>query len=151
MIETKFIFKTFELSCILRRFRTLPLCGLWSFFHGGSQFSNFLQTSTNSKSLVCLHRPVIQANGRLTIEDDLRSVMLHFNERQHPHWACRQYGQTGGTRRWLGVERWQLCLRDTSRSVKCHRRAAVGHWISLCVKCCRMVDSLPIRHTISIL
>ena len=29
-------------------------------------------------------------------------------------------------------------------------RAAVGHWISLCVKCCRMVDSIPIRHTISI-
>ena len=26
-----------------------------------------------------------------------------------------------------------------------------GHWISLCVKCCRVVDSVPIRHTISIL
>ena len=33
------------------------------------------------------------------------------------------------------------CLRDTSRSAKCHRRAAVGHWISLCVKCSGMVDS----------
>ena len=80
-----------------------------------------------------------------------RSAMLHFNERQRPHWACRQYGHTGGTRRWLGVERWQLCLRDTSRSANCHRRAAVGHWISLYVKCCRMVDSVPIWHTISIL
>ena len=29
--------------------------------------------------------PVIQANGRLTFEDDLRSAMLHFNERQRPH------------------------------------------------------------------
>ena len=80
-----------------------------------------------------------------------RSAMLHFNERQRPHWACRQYGHTGGTRGWLGVERWQLCLRDTSRSANCHRRAAVGHWISLYVKCCRMVDSVPIWHTISIL
>ena len=26
---------------------------------------------------------------------------------------------------------------------KCHRQAAVGHWVSLCVKCCRMVDSVP--------
>ena len=70
-----------------------------------------------------------------------RSAMIHFNERQRPHWACWQYGHTGGTRGWLGVERWQLCLRDTSRSANCHRRAAVGHWISLCVKCSRMVDS----------
>ena len=80
-----------------------------------------------------------------------RSAMIHFNEHQRPHWACRQYGHTGGTRGWLGVERWQLCLRDTSRSANCHRRAAVGHWISLYVKCCRMVDSVPIWHTISIL
>ena len=60
------------------------------------------------------------------------SAMLHFNKRQHPHWACRVYGHTGGTRRWLGVERLQLCLRDTSRSAKCHRRAVVGHWVSVC-------------------
>ena len=26
---------------------------------------------------------------------------------------------------------------------KCHRQKAVGHWISLFVKCCRMVDSVP--------
>ena len=70
-----------------------------------------------------------------------RSAMIHFNKHQRPHWACRQYGHTGGTRGWLGVERWQLCLRDTSRSANCHRRAAVGHWISLCVKCSGMVDS----------
>ena len=67
-----------------------------------------------------------------------RSAMLHFNERQPPHWACWEYCHTGGTRRWLGAEWWQLCLRDTSRSAKCHRQAAVGQWISLCVKCCRM-------------
>ena len=29
--------------------------------------------------------------------------------------------------RWLGVKRAQLCLLDTSRSEKCHRRVAVGH------------------------
>ena len=27
-----------------------------------------------------------------------RSAMIHFNDRQRPHWACRQYGHTGGTR-----------------------------------------------------
>ena len=43
----------------------------------------------------------------------------------------------------LGVERFQLCLQDTSRSTKWHRRAAVGQWVSLYVKCCRMVDSAP--------
>ena len=69
--------------------------------------------------------------------------MLHYTVNQRPHWACRQYGHSGGTRGWLGVERCQLCLQDTSRSAKQHQRAAVGHWISLCVKCCRMVDSVP--------
>ena len=72
-----------------------------------------------------------------------RSAMLHYTVSQRPHWACRQYGHSGGTRGWLGVERCQLCQQDTSRSAKWHRRAAVGHWISLCVKCCRMVDSVP--------
>ena len=36
--------------------------------------------------------PVIQANGRLTSEDEWkvrRSAILHFNKRQHPHWACQ--------------------------------------------------------------
>jgi hypothetical protein len=51
--------------------------------------------------------------------------------------------------RQLGVKRWQLCLRDTSRSANCHRRAAVGHWISLCVNCSGMVD-LPRWQSISI-
>jgi hypothetical protein len=41
--------------------------------------------------------------------------------------------RAGGTQGWLGVQRWQLCLQDTSHSVKCHWRAAVGHWVSLCV------------------
>ena len=50
-----------------------------------------------------------------------------------------------------GVERWQFCLQETSRSANCHRRAAVGHCFIVCVKCCRMVDSVPIWHTISIL
>ena len=31
------------------------------------------------------------------------------------------------------------------------RQAAVGLGSIVCVQCCRMVDSVPIRHTISIL
>ena len=34
---------------------------------------------------------------------------------------------------WLGVERCQLCLQDTSHSAKWHPQAAVGHWVSLCL------------------
>ena len=45
--------------------------------------------------------------------------MLHYTVNQRPHWACRQYGHSGGTWGWLGVERCQLCLQDTSRSAKC--------------------------------
>ena len=62
-----------------------------------------------------------------------RSAMLYYKVNQCPHWACQKCGHSGGTRGWLGVKRWQLCLQDTSRSAKCHRRAAVGHWVSLCV------------------
>ena len=80
-----------------------------------------------------------------------RSAILHCTVNQLPHWACRQYGHTGGTRGWLGVKRWQLCLQDTSRSAKCHQRAAISHCFIVCVQCCRMVDSVPIWHTISIL
>ena len=72
-----------------------------------------------------------------------RSAMLHYTVNQRPHWACRQYGHSGGTRGWLGVERCQLCLQDTSRNAKRHRRVAGGHMVSLCVKCCRMVDNAP--------
>ena len=42
--------------------------------------------------------------------------MLHYTVNQRPHWACPQYGHSGGTWGWLGVERCQLCLQDTSRS-----------------------------------
>ena len=35
---------------------------------------------------------------------------------------------------WLWVERWQLCLWNTSRSAKCHRRVSVGHQILLSVR-----------------
>ena len=69
--------------------------------------------------------------------------MLHYTMNQHWHWACRQYGHSGGIRGWLGVERCQFCLQDTSHSTKRHWRAAVGHWVSLCAKCWRMVDSVP--------
>ena len=75
---------------------------------------------------------------KLTKADDYLNsnqnlAMLHYTVNQRLHWACRQYGHSGGTRGWLGVERCQLCLQDTSRSAKWHRRAAVGHWVSLCV------------------
>ena len=72
-----------------------------------------------------------------------RSAMLHYTVNQRPHWACWQYGRSGGTQEWLVIERCQLCLQDTSHNAKWHRRAAVGHWVLLCVKCCRMVDSVP--------
>ena len=39
----------------------------------------------------------------------------------------------------------------TSSNGKSHRQAAMGHWVSFCVECCRMVDSVPIRHIFSIL
>ena len=72
-----------------------------------------------------------------------RSTRLHYTVNQHLYWPCWQYGHSGGTQGWLGVKRCQLSLQDTSRSAKWHRRAALGYWVSLCVKCCRMVDSVP--------
>ena len=69
--------------------------------------------------------------------------MLHYTVNQCPHWVCRQYGHFGGTQEWLGVDKSQLCLNDTSCSAKRHQQVAVGHWVSLCVKHCRMVDSVP--------
>ena len=41
--------------------------------------------------------PVIQDNGRLTFEEleVRRSTMLLYTVKQHPHWACRQYGHSG--------------------------------------------------------
>ena len=56
--------------------------------------------------------PVIQANGRLTFEDDLRSGGLLL------HSVSRQDGHSGGTQGWLGVERCYFCWQDTSRSAK---------------------------------
>ena len=31
--------------------------------------------------------------------------MLHYTVNQCPHWACPQYGHSGGTKEWLGVEK----------------------------------------------
>ena len=56
-----------------------------------------------------------------------RSAMLHYTVSQRPHWACQQYGHSGGTRGWLGVERFHLWQQDTSHRAKWHRRAVVGH------------------------
>ena len=76
--------------------------------------------------------PVVQANGRLTFEDQLRLGGLLC---QCLYWACRQYGHFGVTCGWLGVKRCHFCLQDASHSAKRHRQAAVGHWVSLCVTC----------------
>ena len=32
-----------------------------------------------------------------------RSAILHYTMNQCPHWACRQYGHSGGTQGWLSV------------------------------------------------
>ena len=58
--------------------------------------------------------------------DVRRSAMLHYTVNQHHHWACWQYGHSGGTHGWLSFNICQLCLQDTSRSANCHRRAAGG-------------------------
>ena len=64
------------------------------------------------RSWVHLRGPVIQANGRLTFEDDLRSGGLLCFTTQ---WASINTGLVdgmvtpGGNRGWLGVERCQLC------------------------------------------
>ena len=91
---------------------------------------------------------MLTCNPRLIFEDDLRSATLHYTVNQCPQWACWQYGHFGGAQGWLGVERCQLCVQDTSRSTKWHRRVAVGslgfhNELSLCVKCCKMVGSVP--------
>ena len=67
----------------------------------------------NINKLGSILGPVIQANGRLTFEDNLRSSV-----NQCPYWDHQQYGHSGGNRGWLGVERCQLCLQDTSWSTK---------------------------------
>ena len=55
--------------------------------------------------------------------------MLHNTVNQRPKWDCRQYSHSGGPKGWLGVERCQLCLQDTSRSAKFHRQVAVGLYL----------------------
>ena len=53
-----------------------------------------LRCLNSQESWVRLRGPVIQANGRLTFEDDLRSgglLCFNYTVNQRPHWACRQY------------------------------------------------------------
>ena len=57
-----------------------------------------------------------------------RSAMLHYTVNHHVHWACQQYGHSGGTREWIDVKRCHFCLQATSCIAKCFRKAAVGHW-----------------------
>ena len=71
-----------------------------------------------------------------------RSAMLHYTVNQRLHWACQQYGCTGWTWGWLGVKRCQLCLQEKTLCCKVTLASSRG---VLCVKCCRMVDSVPGR------
>ena len=66
--------------------------------------------------------------------------MLHYTVNQRPHWACRQYGHSVGTRGCLGVKRCQLCLQDASHSAL-SSSGSLGFIVY--VKSCKMVDSVP--------
>ena len=117
----------------------------------------FLFFKQMSKWLWCLMRsqteswgllralPVIQASGRPTLlwmtwGHDICYASLHSEPTSTLD--LMTVGHSGGTWGWLGVKRCQLCLQDTFRSTKWHWRAAVGQWVSLCVKFCRIVDSV---------
>ena len=70
-----------------------------------------------------------------------RSARLHYTVNQHLHWACRQYGHSGGTGGWLGVKRCQFCMQDTSPSASEQQLVTRLHnELSLCVKCCKIFD-----------
>ena len=118
------------------------LHSFWQLFY--SLVHPLYSTIQEPRCWVCCCGPVIQANGRLTFEDDLRSWGLLCFTTQ---WTSVRTELVNSmvTLGEPGVERCQLFLQDTSRSTKQHRRAAVGHWVSLSVKCCRMVDSVPRR------
>ena len=47
--------------------------------------------------------PTIQAYGRMSLKDDLRSVLQCFTVNQCLHWGRWQYGYPRGTQGWLGV------------------------------------------------
>ena len=68
--------------------------------------------------------------------------MLQNTVNQCPHWACQQYGRSGGIQEWLDVERGlhPVAQRDIGEQ----------QWVTgfQCFNCCRMVDSVPIRLTI---
>jgi hypothetical protein len=70
-----------------------------------------------------------------------RSAILHYTVNQRLHWACWQYGHSGGTQGWLGVKRWQLSVWNTSHSANC-QRAAVGHWCPIQVVTFNLISIL---------
>ena len=60
-----------------------------------------IRSKHSSNTLLCLLRvccgPCNPSKWKVDIWGWLevrRSAMLHFNKRQRPHWACRQYGHT---------------------------------------------------------
>ena len=93
--------------------------------------------------------PVIQANERLTFEDDLikvrRSAILHYTVNQCPHWACWQYGHTGGTRGWLDRRDTVSPLLQTNRFSL--TEACYCSWLYSIWKIITLVTTLVINYS----
>ena len=74
----------------------------------------YIRTVSSLGKLGSVTGPIIQDNGRMTCEDDMRSgVLLHYKVNQCLHWACRLHGCSWGSWGWLDVERCELCLQGT--------------------------------------
>ena len=83
--------------------------------------------------------------------------MLHYTVNQRLNRACQQYGHTGGTRGNPGVARCREMATLPAGYIP-HRKVppasdsgSLNLIFIVCVQCCRMVDSVPIRHSICIL
>ena len=74
-----------------------------------------------------------------------RSAMLHFNKRQRPHWACRQYSHDGGTQ---GLTRCQEMATLPAGCIPQRKVPSASSSGSLgvivCVQYCRIVYQLGI-------
>ena len=65
----------------------------------------------------------------------IRSAILHFIVNQRPHWAYWQYGQSGGTWGWLGVERWPTCQRHPAVQIAIGKQQWVTRFHCVCALC----------------
>jgi hypothetical protein len=73
-----------------------------------------------------------------------RSAMLIYTVNQRPHWAYQQYGHSGGN---PGMARcWEMSNLPAGYILQCKVTSASSSGslgFIVCVKCCRMVDSVP--------